>query len=85
MTMLRGMLARRVSVEAMLEFAMWLAIPYLVVGLVWAFFDAEQVQLIDAALRSRIPAGSDVAAFVLTAALWPAEVFGVDGCVAAAI
>ncbi|MCT7660964.1 hypothetical protein [Mycobacterium deserti] len=79
--MLRRILSRRVSVEAMLEFAMWLALPYLTIGLVWAFFDAEQVHLIDAALRNRIPAGSDVGAFVLTAASWPARVFGFDLCV----
>jgi hypothetical protein len=80
--MLRRLLSRRVSVEAMLEFAMWLAIPYLVIGLVWAFFDAEQVQTIDTALRTRVPAGSDIGAFVLTALNWPARVFGIDLCLA---
>ena len=82
MTVLRRLLSRRVSVEAMLEFAMWLAVPYLVIGLVWAFFDAEQVQMIDTALRTRIPAGSDIGAFVLTALNWPARLFGIDLCVA---
>ena len=53
--MLRRLLSRRVSVEAMLEFAMWMAIPYLLIGLVWAFFDAEQVQLLETALQSRLP------------------------------
>ena len=80
--MLRRLLSRRVSVEAMLEFAMWLAVPYLVIGLVWAFFDAEQVQTVDAALRTRVPAGSDIGAFVLTALNWPARLFGIDLCVA---
>jgi hypothetical protein len=78
--MLRRALSRRVSVEAMIEFAMWMAVPYLIIGLVWAFFDAEQVQAIDTALRSRIPAGSDVGAFVLTAVMWPAKLFGFDIC-----
>jgi hypothetical protein len=80
--MLRRLLSRRVSVEAMLEIAMWLAVPYLVIGLVWAFFDAEQVQTIDTALFTRIPAGSDIGAFVLTALNWPARLFGIDLCVA---
>ena len=82
MTMLRRLLSRRVSVEAMLEIVMWLAVPYLVIGLVWAFFDAEQVQLIDTAMRTRIPAGSDIGAFVLTALNWPARLFGINLCAA---
>lgn len=82
MTLLRGLLSRRVSVAAMIETAMWLAIPYLVVGLIWAFFDAEQVQLIETSLRTRFPAGSDIAAFVLTAVLWPVLLLGTDVCVA---
>lgn len=80
MTFLRRILSRRVSVEAMLETLMWLAIPYLLIGLVWAFFDAEQVQLIDTALRARLPAGSDIGAFVLTALNWPARLFGIEPC-----
>jgi hypothetical protein len=79
--MLRRMLSRRVSVEAMLEIAMWLGVPYLLIGLVWAFFDAEQVQLIDTALRTKLPAGSDVGAFMVTALMWPAQLFGIDMCV----
>ncbi|BBY43695.1 hypothetical protein [Mycolicibacterium celeriflavum] len=82
MAALRRLLSRRVSVEAMIEVAMWLAIPYLLIGLAWAFFDAEQVQLIDTALRTRIPAGSDIGAFMLTAAFWPANLLGVELCAA---
>jgi hypothetical protein len=80
--MLRRILSRRVSVEAMIETAMWLAIPYLVIGLVWAFFDAEQVQAIETVLQSRLPAGSEVLAFVETAVLWPFMVLGNDVCMA---
>jgi len=82
MSLLRRLLSRRVSVEAMIEFAMWLAIPYLLIGLVWAFFDAEQVQSIETALQTRLPAGSEIIAFVQTALMWPAMVVGVDICVA---
>ena len=69
------------SVEAVIEFALWMALPYIVVGLVFAFFGAEQVQLIQTQLQTRLPAGSDIAAFVLTVLLWPAMLFGVDMCV----
>jgi hypothetical protein len=80
--MLRRVLSRRVSVEAIIEIAMWLAIPYLIIGLVWAFFDAEQVQVIDAALRTRLPAGSEIVAIVQTALMWPVLLLGTDVCVA---
>jgi hypothetical protein len=80
--MLRRMLSRRVSVEAMIETAMWLAIPYLLIGLTWAFFDAEQVQAVETALESRLPAGSEILAFVQTALMWPFMMLGVDVCVA---
>jgi hypothetical protein len=58
-----------------------MAIPYVVIGLVLAFFGAEQVRLIETQLQTRLPAGSDVAAYGLTALLWPATLFGVDVCV----
>jgi hypothetical protein len=80
-TVLRRVLSRRVSVEAMIEFALWMAIPYVVIGLVFAFFRAEQVQLIETQLQTRLPAGSDIAAYGLTALFWPAGLFGVDVCV----
>ena len=82
MTVSRRVLGRRVSVEAMIETAMWLAIPYLIIGLAWAFFDAEQVQAIEIALESRLPAGSEILAFVQTALMWPFMMLGVDVCVA---
>jgi len=78
---LRRVLGRRVSVEAMIEFALWMAIPYIMIGLVVAFFGAEQVQLIETQLQTQLPAGSDIAAFVLTVVLWPAMLFGIDVCV----
>ena len=80
--MLRRVLSRRVSVEAMIELVMWMAIPYIVIGLVFAFFGVEQVQLIETRLQTRLPAGSDIAAYGLTALFWPATLFGVDVCVA---
>lgn len=65
----------------MIEFALWMAIPYTVIGLVFAFFGAERVRLIETQLQTRLPAGADVAAYGLTALIWPATLFGVDVCV----
>jgi hypothetical protein len=80
--MLRRVLSRRVSVAAMIELAMWLAIPYLLIGFGWAFFDVEQVQLFETALQTRVPAGSEVLAFVQTAVMWPHLMLGAEVCVA---
>ncbi len=66
----------------MVEFAMWAAIPYILIGVVFAFLGAEQVQLIETQLQTRLPAGSEIAAFLITALLWPAQLFGMDVCIA---
>jgi hypothetical protein len=79
-SILRRVLSRKVSVAAMIEFALWLAIPYLLIGFVWAFFDAEQVQVFDTAFRIRLPAGSEILAYVQTAAMWPQLMLGADVC-----
>lgn len=78
----RKLLSRRVSVEAMIECGLWLAIPYLLIGFGWAFFGAEQVQAIETALQSRLPAGSEIIAFVQTALMWPYLLLGIDVCMA---
>ena len=53
----------QVSTGALIEVALWLAIPYLSIGLVWSFFHAEQIQQIQTRLEKVSPAGADVAAF----------------------
>jgi hypothetical protein len=78
--MLRRVLSRRVSVEAMIEFVMWLAIPYLIIGFVLAFIDAEQVQAMETSLRGRMHAGSEIVSLVLTASMWPLTLIGADMC-----
>ena len=55
----------------MIEIAMWLAIPYLLIGIVWTFVNADDVARIETQLETRMPAGSDLAAFGTTTALWP--------------
>jgi hypothetical protein len=76
------MLSRTVSVEAMIEIAMWLAIPYLLIGIVWTFFNADDVARIETQLETRMPAGSDLAAFGTTTALWPLLLVGEEVCAA---
>jgi hypothetical protein len=67
----RDLLGRRLSVEAVIEIAMWLAIPYILIGLLWSFFHAEQVQQVQTLLQTRIPAGSEIVAFGQVAVMWP--------------
>jgi hypothetical protein len=80
MDRLRRTLAYQISVGALIEVAVWLAIPYLSVGLLWAFLHADQVAQIETRLTKVMPAGADVAAFGVTAALWPASIQIADAC-----
>jgi hypothetical protein len=80
MALLRRVLNRRVSIEALIEVALWLALPYMIVGLVWAIVHPEPVQLLQAQLEKVLPAGADVAAFGEAAALWPALLLLPDAC-----
>ena len=68
----RRLLSTRVSVAAVIETAMWLAIPYVTIGLAWAFFHFEEVRQLEALLQTRLPAGAAIAAIVIVAGLWPA-------------
>ena len=80
MNMLQHALQRQVSIGALLEVALWLAIPYLSVGFLWAVAHDEQTRRIQARLENVLPVGADVAAFGLTAALWPASIQIADAC-----
>lgn len=75
-------LRHKLSVEQVLETLMWLALPYLVIGLVWTFFHPEQVQLIESSLLTKFPAGADLVAFGQVTLLWPVLLLGADVCVA---
>jgi hypothetical protein len=59
----------------MIEVFMWMLVPYIAIGLGWAFFHTEQVVLLQTELNTRMPAGSEIAAYLTTAALWPWELF----------
>ncbi|HTY29490.1 MAG TPA: hypothetical protein VMD51_15310 [Mycobacterium sp.] len=72
MAKLRRVLNYEVSIEALIEVAMWLAIPYLLIGLMWAFFHVEAVEQLHDQLNKVLPAGAEVASYVAAALLWPA-------------
>ena len=80
MTALRRLVSRKVSIAAMIEFAMWIAIPYIVIGIAWTFFNADDVARVQDRLQTRMPAGSDVAAFGASTALWPFLLLGHEVC-----
>lgn len=77
---MRRLLSRKVSVEAMIELALWLAIPYIVVGLIWTFFHAGDMARIGHQWDRVLPAGSQVVALVELTALWPVLITGVEIC-----
>ena len=71
LTVLRRALSYRISIEALIELALWLAIPYVVIGVIWAFLHPGQVQRCQAPFEMLVPAGADLIGFGLTAGLWP--------------
>lgn len=75
LTWLRRALGRRVSVAALTEVAVWLAVGYLAVGLTWSLFHPEGVQRIQDQLEQQLhlPAGTSyqLAALGEASVLWP--------------
>ncbi len=81
-TATRSALSTPISVAAMIEFALWLAIPYLAIGLGWAFFHADEVRHLENLLQTELPAGGGMAAYLLVAAFWPLHVLVPSVCLA---
>nr|WP_156690036.1 hypothetical protein [Mycobacterium sp. Marseille-P9652] len=77
---LNRVLRYEVSIGGLIEAAVWLTIPYLSIGFVWASVHAEETQRIHARLENLLPVGSDVVAFGVTAALWPASMQIASAC-----
>jgi hypothetical protein len=69
---LRRVLDHPVTVAALLEFAMWLAVPYITFGVTWAFIHADRVDELEVEWNKALPAGANIAAFGEATALWPA-------------
>ncbi len=84
MAALQRLLNHRVSVGALIEAALWLAIPYLCIGFVWSSLHGDQVQQIQMRLEKVSPVGADALAFGLATALWPASAQIADACTAGA-
>ncbi|ORB30259.1 hypothetical protein MPP7335_01256 [Mycolicibacterium parafortuitum] len=80
-TRTRSLLSKRVSVAGMIEFGLWMAIPYVVIGLAWAFFNVEKVRHVEDLLQTAFPAGGGIAAYLLMAGLWPLFVLVPSVCV----
>lgn len=70
-TRVRRLLGHKVSIEAMIEFGLWMAIPHILIGVIWSFMNYEMVNAIEKQLAPVLPAGADLIAFGLTAGLWP--------------
>lgn len=79
---LRRVLAHRVSVAALFEAALWLALPYLVIGIVFTFVQPEFVYVAQDDLQTRIPAGADLVAFGESVLYWPVLLLTPENCLA---
>jgi hypothetical protein len=71
LTRVKHALAHRVTVGAALETLLYLAIAYLVAGLVVTFFRMPYVDMLAAQWDLWMPAGAEVAAFVQITIMWP--------------
>jgi hypothetical protein len=68
---MRRLLSQKISVAAMLELVLWLGIPYVIIGVTWAFFNPEPIEQHQVELQAIIPGGIDLLAFAEAALLWP--------------
>lgn len=80
MALLRRALGHPVTVAALLEVAMWLAVPYILVGAAWSFVHADRVRELEVEWEKAVPAGANIAAFGEATALWPALLVLPVGC-----
>jgi len=79
-TLLHRALSRRVSVEQLIEITLWVAIPYLLIGIGWAFLHPEQIAHVEAVLQTRVPAGANLIAFGHAIANWPLLLISPQWC-----
>jgi hypothetical protein len=81
LTRVRRILSRPVSVDAMIEFAMWCALPYILVGLVFTFFNPDDVASLERSLQTVLPAGANLVAFSVVTLLRPLLTIAPGVCV----
>ncbi|TFV55055.1 hypothetical protein E4P42_23990 [Mycobacterium sp. PS03-16] len=77
---LRRVLSYEFSVAGLLETAMWLAVPHLFAGVVFAFLQPQYVDFFEDRWATVLPAGANLAGFGQTVALWPTLVFANQIC-----
>jgi hypothetical protein len=80
LALLHRVLNYKMSVAALIEVRLWLAIPYITIGVVWSAFHPAYTQQIQTHLEKLLPAGSELVAFVDSALLWPVLLFAADIC-----
>ncbi len=71
MSLLRRILSYRVKVEALVEVLLWITMPYITIGMVWAALHPSLMRQFATSLEVRLPQGIDVIAFAQIVALWP--------------
>lgn len=69
------------SVQALVEFTLWLLLPYLAFGFFWAVVHGDKVSELQTQWNSVVPAG-DLVALGEAAALWPAVLLLPSTCAA---
>jgi hypothetical protein len=77
---LHRVLNYKLSVAVLIEIWLWFLIPYVTFGLFWSAFHPAYANQIQAHLLSGLPAGSDIAAYIDAALLWPVLLFGSGIC-----
>lgn len=82
MARLRRLLSREVSIAALLELAMWLAIPYLVIGIGFTFVVPDFADRADLRLQPILPAGANLVAFGESVLFWPVLWLTPENCLA---
>ncbi len=78
--MLRRVLSYKITVAALIEIGLWLAIPYIAIGLAWSALHPAYAQQIQSHLLNQLPAGSEFLAFMDSAMLWPVLLFSSGIC-----
>jgi hypothetical protein len=78
----RRLLSTTLSVADVLEAGMWLAVPHLLIGFAWAFFNIARIEHLEDLLDSTFFPGAGVAAYLLAAGLWPVGLLVPSVCTA---
>lgn len=70
MTFIRRVLAHPVSVQALIEFLLWLTLPYLAFGFFWTVVHPDKVSELETQWKAVLPSSGEIA-FGEATVLWP--------------